>query len=188
MPQQKQQKRQLGSEKVQQQEQEQQQNQQQQQQQSGEVQQQQEGQQQASSTGEQQAVAGLAAAGLTVEQAADKTQEHAMAAMMGGGPPQWGGRFDNRLMPVSKPTPLCTAGRRRPLCSMSWLCTCSAVVSTRQLPVLDPRPCSTAMSALAMLQLVKLHHQSSLYRPMFCNKLDGHGASSCRHSVPRHPG
>ncbi len=42
-----------------------------------------------------QAGAGIAAAGLTVEQAADKTHEHAMAAMMGG-PPQWGGRFDNR--------------------------------------------------------------------------------------------
>ena len=41
------------------------------------------------------AEAGIAAAGLTVEQAADKTHEHAMAAMMGG-PPQWGGQFDNR--------------------------------------------------------------------------------------------
>ncbi|DBA92804.1 TPA: hypothetical protein ACH3X1_002991 [Trebouxia sp. C0004] len=42
-----------------------------------------------------QARAGIAAAGLTVDQAADKTHEHAMAAMMGG-PPQWGGQFDNR--------------------------------------------------------------------------------------------
>ncbi|KAL0053870.1 hypothetical protein WJX82_000436 [Trebouxia sp. C0006] len=32
---------------------------------------------------------------LQQQQAADKTHEHAMAAMMGG-PPQWGGRFDNR--------------------------------------------------------------------------------------------
>ena len=47
----------------------------------------------------EQASAGLAAAGLTVEQAADKTHEHAIAAMMGG-PPEWGGRFDNRYMPV----------------------------------------------------------------------------------------
>ncbi len=53
-------------------------------------QQQQQQQQQAGQAG-----AGIAAAGLTVEQAADKTHEHAMAAMMGG-PPQWGGRFDNR--------------------------------------------------------------------------------------------
>ena len=48
-----------------------------------------------SSSDAEQAGAGLAAAGLTVEQAADKTHEHAMAAMMGG-PPEWGGRFDNR--------------------------------------------------------------------------------------------
>ncbi|KAL0024039.1 hypothetical protein WJX77_011082 [Trebouxia sp. C0004] len=32
---------------------------------------------------------------LQQQQAADKTHEHAMAAMMGG-PPQWGGQFDNR--------------------------------------------------------------------------------------------
>ena len=38
--------------------------------------------------------------GLTEEQVADKTHEHAMAAMMmGGGPPQWGGHFDNRSGP-----------------------------------------------------------------------------------------
>lgn len=71
--------------------------------------QQQESQQQGSQhsaqlqSGQQQgahaAGAGLATAGLTVEQAADKTQEHAMAAMMGG-PPQWGGRFDNRSAAV----------------------------------------------------------------------------------------
>ncbi|KAL3137120.1 hypothetical protein ABBQ32_006695 [Trebouxia sp. C0010 RCD-2024] len=112
MPQQQQRKQQLGSYKVEQQEQQQQQNQQQQQSGEGQqqqqdqqqqqqqgsrgLQQQQQSEQQASSKGEQQAVAGLTAAGLTVEQAADKTQEHAMAAMMGGGPPQWGGRFDNR--------------------------------------------------------------------------------------------
>lgn len=35
--------------------------------------------------------------GLTEQQLADKTHEHAMAAMMmGAGPPAWGGRFDNR--------------------------------------------------------------------------------------------
>ena len=57
--------------------------------------------QQALGTEEQGASGGLAAAGLTVEQAADKTQEHAMAAMMGGGPPQWGGRFDNRSLSIN---------------------------------------------------------------------------------------
>ena len=48
-----------------------------------------------------QAGAGIAAAGLTIEQAADKTHEHAMAAMMGG-PPQWGGQFDNRCTSTCK--------------------------------------------------------------------------------------
>lgn len=39
--------------------------------------------------------------GLTDEQLADKTHEHAIAAMMmGGGPPSWGGHFDNRYKPT----------------------------------------------------------------------------------------
>ena len=77
--------------------------QQQQQQQASQQQQESQQQQQQQSQQQQQGLqqrgtalgAGLVSAGLTVEQAADKTQEHAMAAMMGG-PPQWGGRFDNR--------------------------------------------------------------------------------------------
>ena len=75
--------------------------QQQEQQSKGTQEQQQQRQQQATGQqGSNEAGAGIAAAGLTVEQAADKTHEHAMAAMMGG-PPQWGGRFDNRLLPTS---------------------------------------------------------------------------------------
>lgn len=100
MPQQQeQQQQQAASDMPQQQEQQQQQTQDQQQQEgSREVPQQQE--QQALATEDQRAGKGLAAAGLTVEQAADKTQEHAMAAMMVGGPPQWGGRFDNRYLSI----------------------------------------------------------------------------------------
>ena len=47
---------------------------------------------------QKQGTAGMGSVeGLTAEQVADKTQEHAMAAMMmGGGPPSWGGHFDNR--------------------------------------------------------------------------------------------
>lgn len=93
-----------GTDQSQEQQQQQQQEQSVQQQQAAETQSPQQQQEQGTASQEQQqqqpqkvgqAGAGIAAAGLTVEQAADKTHEHAMAAMMGG-PPQWGGRFDNR--------------------------------------------------------------------------------------------
>ena len=92
-------------------------------------------QQQASAIEGQQASAGLATAGLTVEQAADKTHEHAMAAMMGGGPPQWGGRFDNRSMSVSS----------------------LFVLTTGQVHVC-PCPCLSALRLSAWLQVAATNH------------------------------
>lgn len=124
-------------------------------------------QQQASATEGQQASAGLATAGLTVEQAADKTHEHAMAAMMGGGPPQWGGRFDNRSMSISSLSVL-TTGQVHvcpcPCLSALRLSAWLQVAATNHLPF--PPLCCFALCLLCTVDFVNARHitDDSIFR------------------------